>query len=209
MTCLPSPASVFCCLVNFLVVACLSTVCLAQAGTYVSIQEVRVSGLPVLVAPSHQPTDVLLTSLAIIVHDKSICCGSDSALRDDAERANPLSLKDVADKLQGRHLLGDGRPIMVTAEYVDPAAANAGTLVATLHDQHAMLFEWKSHVYVCNGVTYRRDYDPSSGAVLNTILKFHLLDTRYSGSRRKMVFDRATDDWSKVQGLLRLTVAPQ
>ena len=209
MTCLRSPASAFRCLVKFLVVACLTVICLAQAGTYVAIQEVRVSGLPVLIAPSHQPTDVLLTSLATAIHDKTVCCGRDSALTDDAERADPLSLKNVADKLQGRHVLSDGRPIMVTAEYFDPAAANAGTLVATLHDQHAMLFEWNSHMYVCNGVTYRRDYDPGSGAVLNTILKFHLLDTRYSDSRRKRVFDRATDDWSKVQGMMRLTVAPQ
>jgi hypothetical protein len=82
-------------------------------------------------------------------------------------------------------------------------------LVATLHDQHALLVEWNSHVYVCYGVTYRRDYDPGSGVLLYTILKFLLLDTRYSDSRRKTVFDRATGDWSQVQGLMRLTVAPQ
>ena len=70
MTCSRSPASAFRCLVKFLVVACVTVICLAQAGTYVSIQEVRVSGLPVLIAPSHQPMDVLLTSLATIIHDK-------------------------------------------------------------------------------------------------------------------------------------------
>jgi hypothetical protein len=187
----------------------MTVICLAQAGTYVAIQEIRVSGLPVLVAPSHQPMDLLTSSLATILHDKSVCCDRDSALRDSVERADPLSLKDVAEKLQGRHLLSDGRPIMVTAEYLDPATINSGTLVATLHDQHALLVEWNSHVYVCYGVTYRRDYDPGSGVLLYTILKFLLLDTRYSDSRRKTVFDRATGDWSQVQGLMRLTVAPQ
>ena len=164
MTCLCSPASAFRCLVKFLVVVCLTVICLAQAGTYVSFQEVRVSSLPVLIAPSHQPTDVLLTSLATMVHDNSVCCGKDSALADDVASAVPLSLKDVAEKLQGRHLFSDGRPIMVTAEYFDSATVNARTVVTTLRDHHAMLFEWNSHMYVCNGVTYRKDYDPVTGA---------------------------------------------
>ena len=209
MTCLRSLSSLFRWVVEFLVVACLTVICLGQAGTYVSIQEVRVSGLPVLVAQSHQPMDVLLTSVATIARDRSVCCGEDSALRDSVERAGPQSLKDVADKLQGRHLLSDGRPIMVSAEYFDPTTINASVLIATLRDKHATLFEWNSHLYVCNGVTYRRDYDPATGAQMNTILKFHLLDTRYSGSRRRVIFNRETDDWSKVQGLMRLTVAPQ
>jgi hypothetical protein len=209
VTCLRSLFSLFRCFVEFLAVACLTVICLGQAGTYVSIQEVRVSGLPVLVAPSHQPTDILMTSLATLVHDKSVCCGEDSALGDSVERADAQSLNDVADKLQGRHLLSDGRPIMVSAEYFDPAAINASVLIATLRGKHATLFEWNSHLYVCNGVTYRRDYDYATGAQVNTILKFHLMDTRYSGSRRRVIFNRETDDWSKVQGLMRLTVAPQ
>jgi hypothetical protein len=98
---------------------------------------------------------------------------------------------------------------MVSAEYSDPPTMNASVLIATLRDKHATLFEWNSHLYVCNGVTYRRDYEPSTGAQVNTILKFHLMDTRYSGSRRRVIFDRETDDWSKAQGLMRLTVAPQ
>jgi hypothetical protein len=196
-------------LITFLVASCLEGTCLAQAGTYVSIQTERVSGLPVLVARSHDSADVLRTSLATILHDKSVCCGKDSALGDDVARADPLSLKDVAAKLQGRHLLSDGRPIMVTADYLDPATINASNLITTLHDQHALLMEWNSHLYVCYGLTYRRDYDPVTGAVVNTILKFLLLDTRYSDSRRKVVFNRESDDWSKVQGMLRVTAAPQ
>ena len=207
MTCLRSPASASHCLLRFFVVACLSVVCLAQAGTYVAIQQVRVSSLPVLVARSHEPSDVLRASLATVVEDKSICCGKDSALADDVTRADPLSLKDVAAKLRGRHLLSDGRPIMVTAEYLEPATINSGMLITTFHDQHALLMEWNSHLYVCYGVTYRRDYDPGTGSVVNTILKFHLLDTRYSDSRRELVFNRDTDDWSKVQGMLRVTIA--
>jgi hypothetical protein len=41
------------------------------------------------------------------------------------------------------------------------------------------------------------------------IHKLLLLDTRFSGSRREASFNRDTDDWSKVQGLLRLTVVLQ
>lgn len=209
MTRLRSRASAFPLLVPFLVASCLVLAGLTRGQTYYSIPEVRVSGLPVLVARSHDPSDVLRTSLATILHDKSVCCGKDSALEDSVARGDPLSLKDVAAKLQGRHLLSDGRPIMVTAEYSEPAAINSGMLITTLHDKHALLMEWNSYLYVCYGVTYRRDYDPNTGVELNTILKFLLLDTRYSDSRRETLFDRATDDSNSVQGMLRVTVSRQ
>jgi hypothetical protein len=40
------------------------------------------------------------------------------------------------------------------------------------------------------------------------IHKLLLLDTRYSGPRREVIFNRDTDDWGKVQGMLRLSVTP-
>jgi hypothetical protein len=187
---------------------CLAVGC-AYGQDYYSKQEIRVSGLRAMMARSKEPSDVLLTSLDIVLHDRRVCCGKDSALEESAERVDASSLKDISTKLQGRHLLGDGRPIMITAEYFEPAAINSGMLITTLHDQHALLMAWKSHVYVCYGVTYVKDYDPNSGAEIDTISSFLLLDTRYSDSRRKVVFNRGTDDWSKVEGVLRLTVAAQ
>ena len=180
---------------------------LAQSQTYYSPQEVQVRGLPVLTASSDDPSDVLQASLATVVHKKSVCCGGESALGDQVAKADPLSLKDVAAKLSGRHLLSDGRSIRVAAEYLEPAAINSGMLINSLHDQLALLMEWNSHLYICYGATYRRDYDASTGAELYTILKFLLLDTRYYDSRRKVVFDRETDDWGKVQGMLRVTIS--
>lgn len=191
--------------VEFLAASCLVTACLAQSY---SNQEIRVSGLRTLVARSHEPSDVLLTSLDTVLHDRSVCCGPDSALGDSAEKANPLSLKDVVSKLQGRHLLSDGRPILVTAEYFEPSAINSGMLIGTLRDQHALLLQWNSHVYVCYGVIYDELYD-ENGGLQYSIRNFLLLDTRYSDSRREVIFHRQTDDWSKVQGMVRVTVAPQ
>ena len=178
-----------------------------QVQTYSSIQEVRVSGLPSLMARSHDSSDVLLTSLDTVIHNRKVCCGKDSALEDSAQKADPSSLKDIAAKLQGRQLLSDGRPIM--AESIDPTAINSGMLIATLREKHGLLFEWNSHLYVCYGVTYHRDVDYGTGAELDTIRKFLLLDTRYSDSRRETVFDRAMDDAGKVQGMLWVAVAPQ
>ena len=192
-------------LVEFLVALCLVSACLAQSY---SNQEIRVSGLRALVARSHEPSDVLLTSLDTVLHDRSVCCGRDSALGDSAEKANPLSLKDVVSKLQGRHLLSDGRPIMVTAEYFEPAAINSGMLIGTLRDKHALLLQWNAQVYVCYGVIYDELYDENDG-LQYSIRSFLLMDTRYSDSRREVVFNRQTDDWSTVQGMLRVTVAPR
>lgn len=210
MICLRSRASAVSFFVQFLVASCLVSACLAQSYPNQSYpnQEIRVSGLRALMARSHEPSDVLLTSLDTVLHDRSVCCGPDSALGDSAEKANPLSLKDVVLKLQGRHLLSDGRPIMVTAEYFEPAAINSGMLVGTLRDKHALLLQWNAHVYVCYGVTYDELFD-ENGGLQYSIRNFLLLDTRYSDSRREVIFHRQTDDWSKVQGMLRVTVAPQ
>jgi len=209
-----SCGSAFLVLAKFAASSCLAAAflaggCFGQGLTYPSIQEVRVSSLPSLMARSHDPSDVLLTSLDTILHDKSVCCAKDSALEDSAQKADPSSLKDIAAKMQGRHLLSDGRPIVITAEYFEPAAINSGNLIATLGEKHALLFQWNSQLYVCYGVTYRKDYDPDTGTELDTIQKFLLLDTRYSDSRRATVFNRETDDWGKVQGMLRVTAAQQ
>jgi hypothetical protein len=180
--------------------------CVFGQVSYPSL-EVHVSDLPTLKARTEEPSDVLRTSLDTILRDREVCCGKDSALEDSLDRVDPTSIKDIAEKLQGRHLLSDGRPIMVTAQYLAPDAIGADALINTLQAKHTLLMEWNSHWYVCYGVTYQRYYD-ADGAVMDTILTILLLDTRYSDARREVVFARQTDDWSKVQGMLRVAVIP-
>jgi hypothetical protein len=197
-----------------LVIKCVAVVALVMCGsaqgqhTYMP-DGVRVNDLPRLMARSHDPSDVLLTSLDTILQDREVCCGKDSALEDSAQRADPTSLKDVAAKLQGRHLLSDGRPIMVTAQYIAPEAINAYLLIETLQKKHAMLMLWKAHLYVLYGATYVEDYDPNSGTGADNVTKLLLIDTRYSDARRTLEFNRATDDWTQVQGVLWITAATQ
>ena len=155
--------------------------------------------------------DVLLTSLDTVFHDREVCCGKDSALEDSAQAADPNSLKDVASKLQGRHLLSDGRPIMVTAEYLAPEAINSGHLITMIKNQRAALMEWNFHLYVVHGVVYIWIWagGDEGGRPLTEIHKFLLWDTRYSDGRRNVVFDRTIDDPKNVQGLLFLEAKPQ
>jgi hypothetical protein len=165
-------------------------------------------------ARSHDPSDVLLTSLDTVFHDRDVCCGKDSALEDSVLAADPKSLKDVANRLEGRHLLSDGRPITVIAEYQTPDQVNSGRLIRVILHQHAPLMMWNSNLYVVHGVVYlwtASGGDPtSSGMITMTVIhKFLLWDTRYSDSRREVVFDRDTDDPKNVQGLLFLEAKPQ
>lgn len=170
---------------------------------------VRVNDLPKLMARTSEPSDVLMTSLDTILHDREVCCGKDSALEDGVQRADPNSLQDVAAKLQGRHLLSDGRPITITAQYIAPEAIYGYGLIESLRQKHAMLMLWKSHLYVLYGATYVEDYDPDSATGVDNVTKLLLIDTRYSDARRNVEFDRQTDDWSKVQGVVWVTFAPQ
>jgi len=178
---------------------------LGYSQTYYQDQQARVNSLPTVVARSDDPSDLLLASLETIFHNPEICCGRSSALEDSAQAADARSLKDIASKLDGRHLLGDGRPIHVTAAYLTPEAVTASHVVGELADQHPMLMQWNSHLYVVYGVVYVRTEDPSEPGTVGMITrKFLLWDTRYSDERRNVVFDRESEDPNKVQGLLFL-----
>jgi hypothetical protein len=192
---------------------CVMALCLAVCGfaygqaSYPD-QEVRVHDLSSLTARSTHVSDVLATSLEIVFNDKEVCCGKNSALEDSAQASDPKSLKDVASKLQGRHLLSDGRPIMVTAEYLTPDQVNAPHLIYMLTKKHAPIMMWNSHLYVVEGMTYVETADPSGGVTYFTH-KFLLQDARFSDARWEVSFDRVTEDAGKVQGLLFLQAAPR
>jgi hypothetical protein len=174
-------------------------------------QEVRLSNLPSLTAPSKNRSAVMATALDTILHEPAVCCGKNSALEDVAQYAslsNSLSLQELSTKLQGRHLLSDGQPIVVTAEYVPQNSIYVGFIVRTLQDQHALLIEWKAHVYVLYGAIFDETRDPYAG-VQDSIHKLFLLDLRFSDQRREVVFDRETNDWGKVQGLLTIAYTIQ
>jgi hypothetical protein len=173
-------------------------------------EEVRVPQLPALTAHSHDRSDVLLASLDVLFHDPSICCGKNSALEDRALAANPLSLTEIASKVQGRQLLSDGRRILITADFrpAGPSGDISSWIVGALRDRHALLMVWNSHLYVLYGATFDEiAYSDIGGQ--DMIHKLFLLDTRYSDSRREVTFNRDTDDWAKVEGVLLLTVASQ
>lgn len=173
-------------------------------------QEVRVPQLPALMARTHDPSDVLLTSLDIVFHDPSICCGKDSALEDRALAADPLSLKEIAAKVRGRQLMSDGRPVLITADFTPstPTVDISWQIVGALRGKQALLIVWNSQLYVLYGAVFDQvvSDDGSSAFMIHKLL---LLDTRYSGSRREVAFNRETDDWSAVQGMLRLAVTSQ
>lgn len=192
---------------SFLVASCLALGCLASGQVAYPEQEISVHDLPSLTARSTHRLDALVTSLEIIFNNKEICCGKNSALEDSVQSSDPRSLKDIANKLQGRHLLSDGRPITVTAEYLAPDQVNAGHLIYMIASDHAPLMMWNSHLYVVCGVTYVETLDNSEPSIAYAVHKFLLQDVRFSDARRTLSFDRLTEDPSKVQGLLFLQSA--
>jgi hypothetical protein len=192
---------------SFLVASCLALSCLASGQVAYPEQEIRIHDLPSLTARSTHRLDTLVALLEIIFNNREICCGKDSALEDSVQSSDPRSLKEIASKLQGRHLLSDGRPITVTAEYLAPDQVSAGHLIAMLRDQHPALMMWNSQLYVVYGATYVETDDYSTNQIAYAVHKFLLQDVRFSDARRRVSFDRLTEDPSKVQGLLFLQSA--
>jgi hypothetical protein len=170
-------------------------------------QEIEVHNLPSLVSPTSHSSDALLTSLETIFHNRDVCCAKNSALEDSVKAADPKSLTDVSSKLEGQHLLSDGRAVKVTAEYLTPDKVNSGYLIAMILDQRAALMEWNSRVYVVHGIVYHWTANSNTEASeleRSVIRKFLLWDVRYSDARREVVFDRLKDDVNEVQGVLFL-----
>jgi hypothetical protein len=91
---------------------------------------------------------------------------------------------------------------MVTAEFV-PATSPVSGLINALTAKQPLLMEWNSHMYVVYGAIYTTIYSPEGGRT-DSILKIFLVDPRFSDQRREVTFDRQTDDWGKVQGLVML-----
>lgn len=195
-------------LVSCGVLACL-VLCSPSYGQYYPDQSLEIHNLPSLTSRTHDPTDVLLTSLDTILHDRDLCCGKDSALVDSAQAADPKSLKEIAGKLGGRHLLGDGRPIRIETEFLTPDQVVAGHLVTELVLNRAPLMMWNSHLYVVHGIIFASSVDYSTGITAYVIQKFLLWDVRYSDARREVAYDREKEDPAKVQGILFVTLARQ
>ncbi len=178
----------------------------SASAQFLQNQEVRVANLPLLTAPSTEASAVLATALETIIQDRDVCCGKDSGL-EDAVLSAPSSLKELSAKLQGRHVLGDGLSIVVRAWYFPKSSLDPNLTITTLMNQQPMLLKWKSHIYVLYGATYdeARYYDGGATASQFVIHKLRLLDPRYSDQRRETEL-AATDDWTKIQGILALSV---
>jgi hypothetical protein len=194
---------IFCCVVTLFLVSCFA-VGQDQNPVVHPNQEVRVNDLPVHTAQSADSTAVLMAALETIFHDPNVCCGKNSALQDIGFSAS--TLKDLAARLAGKHYLSDGRSITVTTEYVSPSSMNPSQIIGPLMHQQAVLMEWDSHLYVLYGAVFDELLYPSGNRDY-VIHKLLLLDTRFSDARREASFNRDSDDWTKVSGLLTLAAA--
>ena len=204
------------CLTAKVLFACSVLICLATLSAFAQDepayvfhpnQEVHVTHLPALTAESRNPSAVLAAALETILRDKAVCRGKDSAL-EDTLLAAPTSLQELRAKLQGKHVLSDGRSVTVSAEYVPQSSITPDLMISALSDQHALLIRWKSHFYVLYGAIFDETVY-SSGQRQFAVHKLLLLDPRFSDRRRQTEFNRDSDDWGKVEGLLTLAVARQ
>lgn len=166
-------------------------------------QEVQIPALPDVIADSKSQSDVMTASVALAVMDSEICCGRRSALED--QTGSSRSLKELGEKLRGKHYLDSGSSIEIADQYWPGASVNADIIVNTLMAQRPMIMHWNDHLYVVSGVVFD-EYKYSDGSDVRVIHKLLLIDPRYSDARRNSVFNRETDDWTKVSGLLALAI---
>ena len=166
-------------------------------------QQVQVAALPSIVADSKTESDVMTASVALAVMDAEICCGRRSALED--QTGSSRSLKELGEKLRGKRYLNSGSSIVIADQYWLGASVNADIIVNTLMAQRPLIMHWNGHFYVAYGAVFD-EYRYADGPDEHVIHKLLLIDPRFSDHRRYAVFNRETDDWGRVSGLLALVI---
>ena len=111
---------------------------------YYPNQQVRVD-VPFSAAKSANPIDLLAASIESVICDKEFCCGKNSALETAIQSAG-FDLPDIARKLQGKHVLSDGRPFTADTEYLSAVSMNSDQLISALMQKCSARIEWNSNL---------------------------------------------------------------
>lgn len=175
-----------------------------------SSQSARVSGLHFQIA--HSPDEAMSAAVATILSDPEVCCGRGSSLEDLTNFIN-RDLQQTAAKLQGRHVLPDGRPYILGARFYatrpsDGSIPAGSVLLSTLQSNHPLLMIWKHELYVAYGANYSEQVvqDPDGGSVIrDTVERLQLFDPV---SGHHVSFDPSKDNWDQVEGVVTLTISP-
>lgn len=190
-------------------VACALLVLVAAVSAQVNVESVRVSGVRLQIA--HSPDEALPAAVATVLDNADVCCGRGSSL-EDVVAAIKGNLQETAAKLQGRHVLPDGRPYILSATFYatqphDGTLAARSILLSALRANHPLLMVWKSQLYVVYGANYTEQVtpDPDGGsAILETVDQLQLFEP---ASGRHAIFDGAKDNWGQVEGVIEMTLA--
>jgi hypothetical protein len=169
-------------------------------------QEAVVEYVHLQPAASDDSKAAIAAAVATIINNPKVCCGENSSLGATPVTDERVSLRDLGNKIGGRHVLSDGRYVNVTANYIPAGTLSSDQIIFPLTKQQPMLMMWKSHVYVLYGALFD-DTIYTDGHHDYAIRKLLLLDPAAAEPDRKTAFDRQKDDWSQVEGLLLLKVA--
>ncbi len=178
----------------------------AQDTSYPSLvvhpnQEVTVKNLHLKLARWPGETAALAGALETILDFPQLCCGRNSSIPALPASARSNSLQEIAAKLNGKHVLSDGRPVFVAAHYFSASAITSHQIVAFLMENQALLVQWDSHFFVLSGAVFD-DKVYSDGNRDIILRKLRLFDPDATAAAHEITFDREKDQWSEVQGFL-------
>lgn len=169
-------------------------------------QQVLVPDLHLHVAIRAEPADTLAAALETVIANPGVCCGKKSTFSEVPDWSETSSLSDVGARLGGRHVLSDGRPFNISAQYWPSTALTSHALVRMLMRDDHLLVQWNSRVFLVQGVTFD-DRVYSDGSHDYVLRKLLLLDPSLANKTHQVTFDREKDDWSKVEGFLLLKIS--
>ena len=185
------------------------SVCLSQTDVIRSVvaylpgQTARIHVGHLSPAPNTTANGALISMLSVVIQDRDVCCGKDSALGRDLERVNTTSAEEVKDVVKGRHVMNDGRWVTIETTYLPETSVNSWQLIDLIMKGQLAIIEWNHHLYLLKEVSFD-ETRYSDGTSDYSIQRAVLLDPQSTAKNKEVRFDRQKDDWGQIKGLLTL-----
>ena len=195
----------------------LVAVCTLLLGFYAQAQEVPdnevfhpnqrviVANLPLVTAKESSASASAKAAVAIVLSSAKIKCDPRSQVESVIESNAGTSLNALISKVDGATCSSDGQSQKVNASFIPNGSIVGNNVIASILQQKPLLMQWRGAVYVLYGVVYDQHLH-QSGLQDNVIREFLLLDPRYRGNRRFIVFDSKANDFREVEGVATVSV---
>ena len=150
-------------------------------------------------------TSVAPAALHIVLKAQNIHCDRYSEVETAIKSVSGNPLKELVGRISGTSCATGTGTIRVAVSFVPNSSIRADDLIAGLQAYKPQLINYQNNLYVLYGAVYD-EHVYSDGTRMNVIRELLLLDPRYRGKKRAVVFVRDKDDFKQIEGVATIGI---